>query len=399
MSEQKPEGQSENDWVPQTDAEKLLVRRELENILRHPSFLGSKRYPGLLRFVVKETLQGRGEQLKERTIGIEVFDREADYDSSQDNVVRATATEIRKRLAQYYANPDGTSEIRIALVAGSYIPKFFQQLPAFELPSPQLRIRGGLALLAVLILGIIGAASWWMLHTPNDPVTLFWRPIVDWNGPILLCMGSQESRVLVKSPEVTNSNPAAPPPPPQLDEPHVLFSSAVSLARLAGFLGSMGKPYRVKDDSSTSFVDLRSGPALLIGANQWAIRLTAPLRFSIKWDLATRARWISDRQNPSRRDWASNDAQDPSRNLFDYALISRFVEPTTGQWVVVTSGLHRFGTAAGAEFLCDREDMQLLAAKAPPGWAALNLQFVIETKIVQGSHGQPRILESCFWPR
>jgi hypothetical protein len=400
MSEQKPVGQPQDDWVPRTDAEKDLVRRELEDILRDPLFLGSKRYPSLLRYVAEETIEGRGEQLKERTIGIEVFGREADYDSSQDNVVRATATEIRKRLAQYYASRDHPGEIRITLVVGSYAPKFFKQLPAVGPPSPRLWIRAGLALLVVLILGVIGTVSWRWLHRSDDPVTLFWRPIVDWNGPILLVMGSRESRrLLPAAPAGIDSNPAASPPTPQSDDPYIRFSNAITLARFVGFLESRGKTSHVQHDSLTSFADLRLGPAILIGANEWALRLTAPLRFSIQWDPATQTGFISDRQNPSRRDWASNWAVDPGRNLTDYALISRFVDPSTGQWVVVACGLHRFATAAAAEFLSDPGHMQLLVAKAPRSWDALNLQFVIETKIVQGSHGQPRILESYFWPR
>jgi hypothetical protein len=83
----------------------------------------------------------------------------------------------------------------------------------------------------------------------------------------------------------------------------------------------------------------------------------------------------------------------------DYALISRFVEPTSGQWLVVTSGLHRFGTAACAELLSDRNQIQLLVMKAPQGWEKLNMQLVIATNVLQKSSGRPRIIESYFWRR
>jgi hypothetical protein len=301
---------------------------------------------------------------------------------------------------QHYASLNDTSEIRIGLVAGSYIPKFSKQVPGVEPPPPRLWTRAGLALLVVLILGTIGAVGWLRLHRPDDPVTVFWRPIVDRDGPILLCMGSRESRrPLPPAPVGVDANPATPLAAQQTDDPYVRLSNAVILARFAGFLGSRGKLFHVQHDSSTSFADLRSGPAIIIGANEWALRLTAPLRFSIQWDPATHLGFISDRQNPLRRAWASDFAEEPSHNLSDYALISRFVDQTTGQWVVVAAGLHRFGTAASAEFLADREHMQLLVANAPKAWETQNLQFVIETKIIQASHGQPRILASYFWPR
>jgi hypothetical protein len=397
MSDQKPAEQPPDDWVAQTDAEKDMVRNELARILRDPLFLASKRYPGLLRYVVEETLEGRGEQLKERTLGIEVFDREIDYDVGQDNVVRATATETRKRLAQYYAGLKVVSEVRISLVAGSYIPKFYKQLPVFEPPSRRLWPRAAVALLAILILGIISTFGWRKLRESEESIALFWRPFVEWNGPILVCMGSSENRVSLMTAGTTDSDPASPPQTPQSNDPYVRFSSAVNLARLAVFLETKGKVFRALNDSATSFADLRSGPAILMGLNQWALRLTAPLRFSIKLDSTTKTLWISDRQNPSRRDWASNIEDTGGHMMDDYALISRFVDRTTGQWVVVTSGLHRFGTSACTEFLSDREQMQLFAEKAPPGWDKLNLQLILSTSAVQGSNSRPRILESYFW--
>ena len=400
MAEQNSDGNPENGWIPQTVSEKRLVQHELENILHDPLFMASKRYPTFLRYIVEETIEGRGEQLKERTLGIEVFGREADYDSGQDNVVRATATETRKRLAQYYAGLNETSEIRIALFAGSYIPKFYKQLPAVEPGPRRLWPHVALVLLVVLILGVIGVVGWRMLQYPESPVAIFWRPIVDWNGPILLCIGSRDSRRnLPPAPNRDDSSPVASPAAPQSEDPYIRLSNAVTLARFVGFLESSGRKIHVQHDSLTSFADLRSGPAILIGANEWALRLTEPLRFSIKWDPARQMGYISDQKNPSRRDWGSDWTVDPSLNLSDYALISRFFDSTTGHWLVVASGLHRFGTAASAEFLFSPELMQLLAAKAPRGWNMLNMQFVIETKIVEGDPGRPQILESYFWSR
>jgi hypothetical protein len=63
MPGKKSAEQPHRDWIPKTDAEKYLVRRELENILRDPLFMTGKRYPNLLRYVVEETIEGRGEQL------------------------------------------------------------------------------------------------------------------------------------------------------------------------------------------------------------------------------------------------------------------------------------------------------------------------------------------------
>src|ERR1700729_1397165 len=81
------------------------VRTQLTRLLANPLFLHSKHYPGLLRYVVTETLEGRGVHLKERALGVEVFGRSADYDTNADPVVRTSASEVRKRIAQYYHEP------------------------------------------------------------------------------------------------------------------------------------------------------------------------------------------------------------------------------------------------------------------------------------------------------
>jgi len=70
-------------WKPSTEQEREFVREQLGRMLASPLFKNSKRYPQLLRHVVERTPEECGEQLKERTIGVEVFGREPDYDTNQ----------------------------------------------------------------------------------------------------------------------------------------------------------------------------------------------------------------------------------------------------------------------------------------------------------------------------
>src|SRR5437763_373 len=92
-----------------------IVLAQLDRILSTPLFQHSKRYPAFLRHVVEQTLRGAGDELKERTLGIAVFRRSPEYDTSADPVVRNTASEVRKRLEEYYADPSRDEEMRIAL--------------------------------------------------------------------------------------------------------------------------------------------------------------------------------------------------------------------------------------------------------------------------------------------
>src|SRR5580704_2580654 len=111
-------------WHPQTKQDRDAILRELEVVLASPHFCNSKRYPTLLQYIVDNTLAGKLEQLKERTLGVEVFERQPTYDTNTDTVVRYTAGEVRKRLLLYYSEHSSTSGIRISLPAGSYVAEF-----------------------------------------------------------------------------------------------------------------------------------------------------------------------------------------------------------------------------------------------------------------------------------
>src|SRR4051812_33077650 len=91
------------------------VMAELDRVLGSQLFRSSRRCQTLLRRIAQQTLAGDFDSLKERALGIEVFGRAADYDTSQDPVVRASAAEIRKKLAQYYQETGHESETRIDL--------------------------------------------------------------------------------------------------------------------------------------------------------------------------------------------------------------------------------------------------------------------------------------------
>src|SRR5215469_5944586 len=100
------------------------IRNQLGRLLVHPLFANSKRYPALLAYVVEQTLLGNAADLKERSIGIEVFGRAPTYDANADPVVRITAGEVRKRLSQYYYDSAHDGEVVIELPMGSYVPVF-----------------------------------------------------------------------------------------------------------------------------------------------------------------------------------------------------------------------------------------------------------------------------------
>ncbi|MDR3736999.1 MAG: hypothetical protein P4L10_15870 [Acidobacteriaceae bacterium] len=103
-----------------------VVRKHLQAIVDSSSFANSKRTQSFLRLIVTRALQGDLDSLHERMIGAELFGRPLDYDTGSDSVVRVRASEVRKKLAQYYREECAAQQppVRIELPSGSYVPRF-----------------------------------------------------------------------------------------------------------------------------------------------------------------------------------------------------------------------------------------------------------------------------------
>jgi TolB-like protein/Tfp pilus assembly protein PilF len=107
-----------------------LVRDHLKDVFASKAFAGSKRAQNFLQLIVEHALAGRLDSLRERMIGAEMFGRSIDYDTANDAVVRVKATEVRRKLVQYYQESTKPTLVRIELPSGSYVPKFhFESLP------------------------------------------------------------------------------------------------------------------------------------------------------------------------------------------------------------------------------------------------------------------------------
>jgi serine/threonine-protein kinase len=117
-----PEVASERPVEPPSSA---AIREHLAKLLSSPSIAGAERLSSLLRFIVKETLNGRQAQLKEIRIGLDVFGRKADsYDPAFDPIVRVQMGRLRSKLRAYYSGPGLSDRVRIDVPLGSYVPVF-----------------------------------------------------------------------------------------------------------------------------------------------------------------------------------------------------------------------------------------------------------------------------------
>jgi hypothetical protein len=105
---------------PYSDA----IRNHVQQIAASADFKNSGRSREFLVVIVEKALAGRFDELKERVLGVELFDRATAYDTAEDAIVRVTACDVRRRLGRYYSASGKDSELHLSIPAGSYIPEF-----------------------------------------------------------------------------------------------------------------------------------------------------------------------------------------------------------------------------------------------------------------------------------
>ena len=101
-----------------------VVRQQLSRILGSKTFSQVERLKRFINFIVGETVGGRGGDLKEYVIGVQVFGKEPSFDPRTDPIVRVQARRLRTRLARYYRDEGNSDELIVDLPKGGYAPVF-----------------------------------------------------------------------------------------------------------------------------------------------------------------------------------------------------------------------------------------------------------------------------------
>jgi hypothetical protein len=422
--------------------ERQEVRDQLNRLLEAHPFKNSRRYPALLRFMVEETLEGRGEFLKERLLGIRVFDRPADYDTAADPVVRVTIAEIRKRIAQYYHEEEHDSELRIELLPGHYVPIFLprrtkrqlyaqpsvsdtaqpqadsaQTTPNFSL-SPDLPLdvqpnawkssRVGWYLAApVLLLAALSV----LLYDRLAPSAIdqLWGPLIQPRHEVLVIIPTDVEKkrgpmgeIIAPSPN-SAAQPAVSPANETASQTflahealgeNVVYSDMLATLRIARLLATRQTETSARLNGSVTFADLRNGPSVMIGGldNPWTMRALHPLRFHFAGNDEIGV-WIADAQHPDDKSRLLLSTQQYAAVTHDYAIVARLHNDETGQPEMIVAGIGMSGTAAAGEFITDQRRVDELKKRIGSSFKDRDFEAVLSTDVVNGIAGSPKILD------
>ncbi len=393
------------------------VGAELARVLDSDSFHSSKRCREFLQFIVERKLEGRDDLLKERTIGVELFGRSPDYEPNSDAIVRVRATEVRKRLTQYYDHSAGPGALRIELPPGSYVPEF-RWGPA---ESPVAGARPGkkrepwrLALILGVLSAIVAFGLWqWRLQRTGT-LEEFWREALSSPKPVLICLRQPvvyHLRYRVHEEYLKNNPPGNFPSPYVLPlkpgdvkvsdivpvpDQYVSIGCARAASRVTALMAARNKLSQMRCGEDFSFVDLKDFPTVMVGAapHGWTEKLINSHPFILVQENGTRGIREQDGQ---RRTWWVRDLQPDGKTNEDYAIVTRMIASQTSELLVAIAGVTQYGTDAASELLTSEAALSAALANAPRGWQRKNLQILLHLDVLGKTPGKPEVVALRVW--
>jgi hypothetical protein len=362
----------------------------LEAICSSPIFVTSKRSQDFLRYIVRETIAGRADEIKERNIAHEVFGKGANFEPGEYSLVRQRAGDVRKRLCEYYQTSPYT-KLRIELPVGTYAPKIHLQsepMPAQSenepaTPTSTVKIVHPNRRTLLRTIGLLGACGgsiglFRTFYRKESPLERFWRPVWANKVPLLIYVPTLRSDVGSLYDTVG-------------------VGPAVTLSQAAKFLTQYHHPYHLRFGSDLTFSQLCEQPSLLLGGFdlEWTERVTKDLRFVPLSGKGTYDRAFVDRR--TRQTWRLNWHEETKTLDTDYGLLCRIFDKESRQIIMLAVGTWTYGTQAAASILFKPELFSQLVQGAPDNWEEKSFQAIVRVSVFGTTPSSPQFVTSYFW--
>jgi len=378
-------------------AEVELLREQAASIVGSGALGRSRSYARLLEFLVECADNGRTP--KELEIAMEVFGRGADFDPSQDSMVRVYAHNLRQKLEHYYATAGRHEARQLVLARGEYritlaakddgaAPEAAPPPAPVQVPPPAAAApeqpphraltgwRLAAAAAALLVVGIVlGAGVAWqrgpaVASAAAVAKSPLWNDMLDDDLPILVVVGdyyiygelddhgdvtrlvrdfnvgsSAELDELMKNDTTLMARYL------DLDLTYLPTGSASALLDLLRVLYTSNKSVRVVSMSEMNEADLKSSHVIYVGYLSALDKLedfvfaSSTLAIGYTYD---------ELRNMDTGELYTSEAGMPevNHNYRDYAFISTFPGPG-GNQILIVSGTRDAGLMQAAHALAD----------------------------------------------
>jgi hypothetical protein len=356
-------------------------QRLLHKVLESKIFSKAPKRREFLRYICEHALAGQTDPVHEREIGVAVYQRNAEYDPSEDNIVRVEARNLRKQLEQFFRTEGAAEPLVLRIPKGKYAPVFedrraSDQPPASPLPASTLpSSRRSLALAAVLLVCLTFGLTRFVGGLTSDsgaaasiPPHPLWSSLFDQSRETYLVVADSNFASLQTYLGRTLSLEDYLKPGFGLYEegagvssevPRVLerFSAtpATSYADVALAVKIMRLPWALRTNTTIRFArhinvrDFKSKNAILLGSvcsNPWAELWEPRLNFSIVHDHDKNQAWI---ENAAPR--AGEQQRYPEDAGPSYALVALAPNLNGTGSVLLLAGIGMDGTEAAGDLV------------------------------------------------
>jgi hypothetical protein len=442
--------------IPTGSVDEQAVSAALDRILDSRPFRNSNQCSALLRYIVQHTLLGEENLLRERVIGAELFGRPADYETSEDPVVRLRVSEVRKRLAQYYLTEHDPRSVRIEIPSGSYRATFRTETPFVETAAsvranehagepadarPRVASRldetaAGMPvvsadaitpassapdtskwsgrrpiLAAVLVAACVLAAVFALVRgaSPDRAFRTFWQPWLKSATPVILSVGSNAvyrfqydylnqyaEQHGLKGQGLEFYVPLAKDQTLAANDLYPAYQSFVALGDVAAVSRVVATLTEQKKTYQERFPNDVSFAELRGNPSVLVGGFNNAMTLELTKQLPFVMRGgneILDTTN-AKRAWRLNV---PVPEPADYAIITRLVRRDGDASLMSIAGLGQYGTLAAAELVCSPAGIKSVADKLPRDWPEKNLQIVIRVNVVDFKASATEVVAFRSW--
>lgn len=233
---------------------------QIQRIVQSKAFRTSEVHRNLLTYLAGKSLSGDSDNIKEYTVGLDVFGKPDSYDPRQESTVRMHVARLRQKLAEYYRTEGVEDPIFVDLPKGgfrvTFEPRAVAPLPDEEAAAAAPQGRTGrywleVVLVAALLVAV-GTALYfanrlWSLQTPETvavemtpELRQLWEPLVNSSRPLIVAVSTAK-------PETSGAGPAS------------------GLFRLGEFLGKLKTSVQVLESNQIEAPEVAMGNVVYLG--------------------------------------------------------------------------------------------------------------------------------------
>ena len=385
----------------------------VQRVAASEAFRGSIRLRDFLLYVGECAIREAPEDATEQQIGVNVFQRNPGYNSSEDSIVRSHARLLRQKLADYFAGEGASEQEVIEIPKGHYLPAFHPREMGVK-SSGRVQVRGSLptigiaearektwtpskfgiyTVIAVLLFILIGTGSWFAFRSSRRPekvagpsaLETLWTPFLSGTPPLVI----YSNALFLGDSKTGLRYPPADVKPDQLDPEHTVsnytgIGEVASVYQLTKLFDAHGASFILKRSLLVTWDEAKLTNLIFIGSTAENPSLRV-LQTTTDFTMMTGADFAGVVNHHPKAGEPELYSRPEHPLTKDYAIIALIPGIEPGTKMLILSGLTTLGTQAAVEFACRPESVaDLFKAGGMSKSQLRNFEAVLEVTLGGG---------------